>query len=351
MKNTENQITIKDVAAACGVSIATVSLALRNHPRISSETKKIVHDTTEQLGYRRNPLVSALMSNVSRSSKIHFPIPLAAIYNGVREQVESSAYHRRLWDGIVQRAKETGFSVEPFFLRDKKVASSRRLSEILYARNITGVLIPPLAFGGGHLSLDWEKISALAIGHSMLKPTLHRVCPDQYQGIRMALHHIRRKGYLRPGLIIAGHGSARTLRRWSSGFYGQEYAQKKRGIIPVLECGEVDLKQLLVWYKKYKPDIIISSGIDRLVWKALQQTEIRIPEETAFVTLSRSGAESLVAGVNENENLVGRAAVDQLARLLYNNERGIPKHPTVTQIAPAWEDGATCPCKKTGTKN
>lgn len=335
-------VTIKDIAKACGVSPTTVSLALRNHPRISEKTKERVKKAAEELGYKRHPLVAALMSNLGRSHYSDSPVPLAAVYNKPQKEVDASAYHRRLWAGISQRAAELGFSVDRFFLQDAKIANAQRLSEILYARGVTGILIPPLAQGGGHLSLDWDRFSAVAIGYSMLRPELNRVCPDQYQGIRLAMHYIRRFGYTRPGLVINGFSGLRTLHLWSSGFYGFEYERKTDGVIPVLECGEVDSSQLLAWYEQYRPDVIISSGTDREVWKVLQKTDLQIPEDVGFVTLSRSEMDPDVAGINENEDGVGSASVDQLAQLLYYNEQGIPQHPHVLQIAPSWEDGSTC---------
>ncbi len=45
------QVTIRDVAAACGVSIGTVSKALNRNERISEETVERIRKTAEQMGY------------------------------------------------------------------------------------------------------------------------------------------------------------------------------------------------------------------------------------------------------------------------------------------------------------
>lgn len=44
-------VTIYDVAAAAGVSIATVNRALNNKPRISESTRRLVIKVAEELGY------------------------------------------------------------------------------------------------------------------------------------------------------------------------------------------------------------------------------------------------------------------------------------------------------------
>src|SRR5882762_6787627 len=56
------QITLKDIARKAGVSVMTVSRALRNQSNLSSETRDRVQAIAEEMGYRPNPLVAALMT-------------------------------------------------------------------------------------------------------------------------------------------------------------------------------------------------------------------------------------------------------------------------------------------------
>ncbi len=53
-------VTIYDVAAAAGVSIATVNRALNNKPRISESTRRLVIKVAEELGYTANKAAQAL---------------------------------------------------------------------------------------------------------------------------------------------------------------------------------------------------------------------------------------------------------------------------------------------------
>ena len=53
-------ITIRDLAEACGVSIGTVSKALRRSERISEETVKRIEEKAKELGYVGNRAASAL---------------------------------------------------------------------------------------------------------------------------------------------------------------------------------------------------------------------------------------------------------------------------------------------------
>ena len=55
--------SIKDIAKACGVSVATVSKALNGHNDISQATKEKVREAARQLGYMPNSAARALKTN------------------------------------------------------------------------------------------------------------------------------------------------------------------------------------------------------------------------------------------------------------------------------------------------
>src|SRR5690606_10532562 len=59
-------VTQQMIADAVGVHLSTVSLALRNDPRLPEETRARIRAVAQKLGYAPNPLVSLLMSRVRR---------------------------------------------------------------------------------------------------------------------------------------------------------------------------------------------------------------------------------------------------------------------------------------------
>ena len=61
-------VTMSEIAERAGCSQATVSKALRNAPDVSAAKRKAVQDIALEMGYRPNPLVSALMA--CRASKV-----------------------------------------------------------------------------------------------------------------------------------------------------------------------------------------------------------------------------------------------------------------------------------------
>lgn len=59
--------TILHVAKASGLSPATISRVLNNHPYVKEETRKRVMDTIEKMSYHRNNIASGLRSNKSHT--------------------------------------------------------------------------------------------------------------------------------------------------------------------------------------------------------------------------------------------------------------------------------------------
>ena len=58
-------VSMKDIAAACGVSVATVSKSLNNHSDIGEETKAMVKRMAKEMGYHPNFSARALKTNKS----------------------------------------------------------------------------------------------------------------------------------------------------------------------------------------------------------------------------------------------------------------------------------------------
>lgn len=64
-------VHLRDVAERAGVSVATVSMALSNHPNLNAETKQRIRDLSREMGYkRRTPRSSA--ADASKQSVTRF---------------------------------------------------------------------------------------------------------------------------------------------------------------------------------------------------------------------------------------------------------------------------------------
>lgn len=86
----ESRTTIKDVAAALGLSICTVNRALTGKPHVTPETRQRVEEAAARLGYRPNLLAQSMGRPLRRIGAIYpdiWPSHCAALFRGVRERL------------------------------------------------------------------------------------------------------------------------------------------------------------------------------------------------------------------------------------------------------------------------
>lgn len=91
-----NQITIKDIARELGISPSTVSRALKDHPDISQETKRVVNELATRYNYKPNIIALSLRSQ--RSNVIGVVIPelvhffFSSVISGIEEVANTHGY-------------------------------------------------------------------------------------------------------------------------------------------------------------------------------------------------------------------------------------------------------------------
>ena len=94
----QKRTSLKDLASELGVSIATVSRALRNSPEIGQEMQKKVKELAKRLNYRPNPFAQSLRKEAPRVIGVVVPDLVTHYYSAVL-------------DGIEEEAKKGGYSV------------------------------------------------------------------------------------------------------------------------------------------------------------------------------------------------------------------------------------------------
>lgn len=330
------KVNINDVAKRAGVAASTVSRALGAHASIPLSTRERIVRIAGELGYKCNPIFSEIMSSIRSRSQ-----PGMATFAYLNNETTEFGWRttpafRGFVEGVRKRAAELGFEIDLIWTRSKGL-TSKRLTKILHARGIRGILVGPSSYGRGHLSLDWETFSSLTLGYSIIEPKLHRVANDQKQAIELAIRKARSMGYRRPGLFLSKWQDVRCDLNLTAGYYAL-CAQKSPPIPPLL-FGEMNKEDTQKWLKKFQPDVLLGSSIKSLQF--LKGLDGSIGSTKGYVDLDLSAPDGSVAGIIQNHPLVGATAVDLLAHQLAHSERGVPKFPRLVLIETTWRDGAT----------
>lgn len=88
----KDQITIKDLARELGISPSTVSRALKDHPDISTKTKKLVSDLAKKLDYQPNSIALSLRSSKTNTIGVIIPELVHFFFSTVISGIEDVAY-------------------------------------------------------------------------------------------------------------------------------------------------------------------------------------------------------------------------------------------------------------------
>jgi LacI family transcriptional regulator len=200
-----NHVTLREIGAELGVSHVTVSLALKDSPRISKGRRLEVRKMASKMGYRPDPVLTSLCAyrNRKRSVKIKIHSALAWVNHwdqpdALRRIGEFDAY----WVGASAEAERFGYHLEEFVWT--RALTAERFQTILHTRNLRGVLIPPHPSEPDWGNFNWENFSVIRFGLSVRNPESHVITADHLRGIIAAIQKIHDYGYKRIGFVVPG---------------------------------------------------------------------------------------------------------------------------------------------------
>ncbi len=358
MSREKKRVTLADVAKADGTHVTTVSLAMRNSPRLADKTRKRIQALAAKMGYVPDPAMQALVSYRKAVRKNVSPTVLAYLTNWTtRWGWKKTTAHPDFFDGARAAAEEMGYKLEHFWVREPDLTYNR-LNKILQARAIRGVIVASYTRGGDdYLALDWESYSAVKIDYLPHQPVLHNVTNNQCSIVKLAMREVMKAGYERMGFVMHRGWDHSVDHMFTAGYLCAQQDLPEDTLIPpyifpdkepiedwIDERADVHpgIEPFRKWYDTWRPEVIISKA--SFVCPLLEVMGLRIPEDAKFVDIFHSGEpESALAGVRQNHHHVGALAVEILAGRLSHNKVGLPKAPTTTYVDGSWVDGASLP--------
>ncbi len=337
-------ISLQDVASRARVSRTTVSMALRDHPKINADTRARVQEAARALGYRPNPLVAAHMAHIRAPHPPPATQCLAFLSN--RPLAAIRADHRtpawKYHDGAARRAAALGFRLEPLNLGGPGM-TKRRIVQALAERAIAGVIVAPLSEGGGIEARDlpWERLAAAVLEHTLIEPRLHTVCSDEFSTIGRLIQRMLDYGYQRIGIAMHGRMDEHANHFWLAGFRTYVALARPSPPIPHFITSRWTCGEFLRWFRRHRPDAIITVNDEAVRW--LREAGVRVPGEVGCGTIYWKEDRPFLSGYYQNHELMGAGAVDLVVEQLNRNERGVPAESLTLLVQAAWREGATLP--------
>lgn len=345
---TPHRISLQDIANKAGVSKATVSLALRKHPRIPEKTRARIAEIAERLGYRPNPELSKVMATMKQAPS-ESSGTLAFIRSGLSNEWEN--LEKFFFEQISTSAKAYGYQVEPYWLYDPR-ERPERINKTMWSRGIDGLIIPmihPDRYNQGvrTLPIEWEKFCVVEIADTLQEPKINVVRHNHFGGMLQTLSELEALGYTRIGFCMEAGVELRTHHRWTAAYLLWKSMRGLTEQLPMHLPPRYQPKLLIDWVEANRLDVVVSPGVE--VYQMLKEQKIRVPKELGFATLHQWGPDSEnVTGINQNMKGQALNAVDMLIGMINRKTRGPQKYP-IMAIAPGyWVHGSTTRRPKRG---
>jgi len=199
-------VSMKDIAKACDVSVATVSKALSGQQDIGEETRKRIARKAEELGYMANASARALKTNRTYNIGVLFVDPM---HGGLAHEFFSGVL-----DGIREEAEKNGYDIT-FINSSVGKRPSTYLQHCLY-RGVDGVVIATADFADPMvLELVNSDLPVVPIDHMFNDHA--SVISDNLRGMDALVRYVVSMGH-RDLALIHGEKTTVTTSRLT-GFY------------------------------------------------------------------------------------------------------------------------------------
>ena len=292
--NRQHRTSLKDLAHELGVSIATVSRALRSSPEIGKEMQDRVKELAKRLNYRPNPFAQSLRKEAPKIIGVVVP-------NLVTH------YYAAVLDGIEAEARREGYSVI------SANSHERFEDEALVIDNFIGMHVEGIVACLAQTTTDYSHFEQLAdmgiplvfFGRTCMTDRFSSVTANGDEAAQIATQHLIDTGSRRIA-FLGGPNHLDMVRRRKHGYL--EALRESR--LPIdrnlVMCDKIDYQtalhnaeQLLKRPKApeggvaaedqeaalYRPDAIVAFNdiITFAAFTAIKNCGLRIPEDVALI--------------------------------------------------------------------
>lgn len=195
------KVTLEMVAAAAGVSPSTVSRILNGTAVVSDDKRAAVDEAIARLGFVPNPVARGLAGGRTLSI-------------GVVTQAIDSPFYGGALRGIEEELGRAGYS--PLFVSGHwNAAHEARCIDTLRSRRVDGIIVLTGRLSDAALSAVAQSLPVVVTGRTLKAPGLASLDFDNFEGGRLATHHLLSLGHRRIAFITGDqrHPDAKERQR------------------------------------------------------------------------------------------------------------------------------------------
>jgi LacI family transcriptional regulator len=314
---------MKDIAADLGVSLMTVSKALRNHADVGEETRRRVLQRAQELNYQPNLTARGLASR--RTFLIGLIIPdmmhsfFAEAAKGVGDELDPHGYQvliansgERADTEIKQIRGFMGRGVDGLIVASAAARVNPQLTEALTAGGAPFVLIdrPVAGLQAGFVGVDNEEIGYLAATH-LIEQGCTRVA--HIRGPAISTGTGRWNGYRR---ALESHGLTVSAAYTSGGEYKDS-------------AGYQAMRRLLKLEPRPDGVFCYNDPVAAGAIKAILEAGLRIPQDIAVIGAGNVHYSDLLrvplSTIDQSSSLMGQTAAELLLEAMQTKQPVVPR--------------------------
>ena len=314
---TKSNVTIKDIAKKLNLHHTTVSRALRNHPDVNLQTRKLILETARELSYHPNTFAANLRNRKSNVIGVIVPELSHDFFSSIVSEVTNEA-------------DRYGYSVMICQSNENVDQENNNISALICNR-VAGVLAcisQNTVSDAPFRSIIEAGIPLVFFDRVCMDLTTNKVIVDFYQGACQVMDHLVEQGYRRIAHIsgpLEVIGVRERLQGYCDCLQQNGLLIEEALIIPggfLAENGVQAAEQLLALPQRADAIFAVNDQVAIGAMNRLQQAGLRIPEDLAIVGFDNDKITAFtnpsLTTVDVQRAEIGKKCVEHLLAYLEN---------------------------------
>ena len=338
-------MNMKELAALCKVSVATVSYALRDDERISKAVRERIQATAEKHNYRANSQSSALVRYRDQSKQpIQTPnVGILYVHPKTSRRTQLIQPHIKSFH---QNITPYGYTVKEFFLGDDSNATESLLKE-LRAAETQGLVLAWGDWKGRLKDFPWNEYSVVSAERNEIHPALDRVSMNHFNATDEAFHQLERLGVERIGLVCHDDLPIRVRKNIVGAYLMNVQAHETwiDNIQPYFYRLGESPEAFLKWFQENQLDAVLAHR--QIPHDFFEQAGLQFPRDAQYAVIEMD-AFTLddASGLRMNDDM-GRVLAETIAgKLHYDEKVDLQATGNLILVDGVWQDGVTTVSKK-----
>ena len=309
---TSGPVTLDMVARLAGVSASTVSRILNGTAVVSGVKKQAVDDAIAQLGFVPNPVARGLAGGRTLSIGV------------VTQSIDSPFYGVAL-RGIEDELDKAGYS-SLFVSGHWNATEEARCIDMLRSRRVDGIIVLTGRLSDAALKAVARNLPIVTTGRSLKAPGLFSLNFDNFEGARLATHHLLALGHRRIAFITgdSAHPDANErLRGYRNAIESAGLAYNPELVVPGLfheESGLMAVGRLLDSRQRFTAIFAANDQMAIGACLGLHRRALQVPKDVSVVgfddlSVSRYALPPLTT-VHQPAYEIGQLAASAMLQLL-----------------------------------